>query len=189
MPPSSGNDPPHHHTPLFLSLSLCHPRLSALGSLLFFSLFRPVTLRSRLPSLGSLLFSSLFRSVTLRSPLPAPRSRLPAPPGPLLIGADTGVGPRKNTVPANMSSDTYIAAHLEWIELLTETCGGLLDAVSCTRASPSCFLGDHISRAFSAPLHRPPTPGVRWIMHGPVSRRKSSFFSLFLMKLYRALRG
>lgn len=51
-------------------------------------------------------------------------------PRPLLIGADTGIGPRKNTVPANMSSDVSIAQHLAWVDLFTTACGGLLDAVS-----------------------------------------------------------
>lgn len=76
-------------------------------------------------------------------------------PRPLLIGADTGVGPRKDTVPANMSSDAYIAQHLKWIELFTATCGGLLDAVSWHTYD---FRSTELGGADHTPLPTDPIP-------------------------------
>eukprot|EP00039_Didymoeca_costata_P030406 m.29361 g.29361 ORF g.29361 m.29361 type:complete len:505 (+) comp8094_c0_seq1:160-1674(+) len=49
---------------------------------------------------------------------------------PLLVGADTGVGPRRDSVPSNFTNDTYITSHLQWIDIFTETCAKVLDAVS-----------------------------------------------------------
>ena len=50
---------------------------------------------------------------------------------PLLVGADSGVGPRSlGITPANISNDTYIAEHLAWVDTFTSICGGIIDAVS-----------------------------------------------------------
>lgn len=81
---------------------------------------------------------------------------------PLLIGADTGVGPRSlGIVPANMSADVYIQQHLQWIDLMTAACGDVLDAVSWhTYDYRSTELGgaDHTP----LPLPIPPDFGKFW---------------------------
>lgn len=49
---------------------------------------------------------------------------------PLIVGADTGIGPRRGTVPANMSMDQGIQEHLEWVDTFTSVVGDVTDAVS-----------------------------------------------------------
>lgn len=49
---------------------------------------------------------------------------------PLLVGADTGVGPRLSTLPSNYSQDPYIIEHLAWIKTFVAVCSSVLDAVS-----------------------------------------------------------
>lgn len=50
---------------------------------------------------------------------------------PLLIGADTGIGPRHiQYTPANASSDKYIQKHLAWVKTFVAKCAPVLDAVS-----------------------------------------------------------
>eukprot|EP00937_MAST-01D_sp_MAST-1D-sp2_P008214 g8214.t1 len=71
---------------------------------------------------------------------PPARALPPAVPGargcphaaarPLLVGADTGVGPRKGTTPATMGSDSNINEHLAYIEAFAKECGGELDALT-----------------------------------------------------------
>ena len=49
---------------------------------------------------------------------------------PLLVAPDTGVGPRKGTVPANVSKDGYINGHLDFIADFVQSCSKYIDALS-----------------------------------------------------------
>lgn len=49
---------------------------------------------------------------------------------PLLVGADIGVGPRRDTLPSNYWQDQYINEHLAYISLFVSICKDVLDAVS-----------------------------------------------------------
>ena len=49
---------------------------------------------------------------------------------PLLVGADTGVGPRKGTTPATLWTDAGIREHLAWIGTFVAECHDVLDAVT-----------------------------------------------------------
>lgn len=49
---------------------------------------------------------------------------------PMLIGADTGIGPRRGTTPQTISKDAGINQHLDWVRLFARTCSSVLDALS-----------------------------------------------------------
>lgn len=73
---------------------------------------------------------------------------------PLLVGPDVGIGPRKGTVPANVTADTGIAALLSWLDTFTSVCGHVLDAVTWhTYDFRSTELGgaDHMPESFPPP--------------------------------------
>ena len=49
---------------------------------------------------------------------------------PLLVAPDTGLGPRQGTLPVNISNDSYINGHLQFLELFSRACGDSLDALT-----------------------------------------------------------
>ena len=49
---------------------------------------------------------------------------------PLLVAPDTGLGPRKGTVPANVSEDAGINDHLLYLNSFLQSCAASLDAVT-----------------------------------------------------------
>lgn len=77
----------------------------------------------------------------------------PAGGRPLLIGADTGVGPRHTVDPATASTDDGTAKHLEWIATFYAKCSPVIDALSWHTYD---FRSEFVGTADHQPLPFPP---------------------------------
>ena len=73
---------------------------------------------------------------------------------PLLIGADTGVGPRKGTTPATIGADAGINSHLAWVKTFAVAAHSVLDALSWHTYD---FRTSDFGGADHEPLPWPPT--------------------------------